>query len=98
MKKYTQLYYAQKYLMQGDDLTQPFFSKRHGGWRLASLIEVLRNKYGWKIETVMVKVAKGNQPYALYRLPKEEKQRLQQLKKEGLMTVKSTAPKTKRGK
>lgn len=89
MKKHTQLYYAQKYLMGGEKLTQPFFSKRHGGWRLASSIEILRNKYGWKIETEMVRNAADNQPFALYRISEEEKNRI---KTEGLTTVKSTTP------
>ena len=98
MKKHTRLYYLQKYLMDGEEITQPLFSERHGGWRLASLIEILRNKHGWQIETAMVKVAKGNQPYASYRISKEEKKRLEQLNKEGLMTVKSTAPATERSR
>lgn len=95
MKKHTQLYYAQKYLMQGAYLTHPFFIERHRGWRLAVPIEVLRNKYGWKIETVWVENPEGRHPIALYQISKEEKNRLRQ---EGLTTLKSTAPEIKRNK
>lgn len=92
MKKHTQLYYARKYLMRGERLTQPFFSERHGGWRLAVSIGILRNKYGWKIETKMVKTAERNRPIGLYRISEEEKNRL---KTEGLLTTKSTAQESK---
>jgi len=81
--------------MRGERLTQPFFSERHGGWRLAVSISILRNKYNWKIETEMVKNREGNQPIGLYRISAKEKIRIT---KEGLTTIKSTAPTTKEDK
>lgn len=60
----TQIYWACKALIEGRTLTHRTEIREVRGWRLAAIVEKLRNRYGWPI----VAQYRGPENIAYYRL------------------------------